>query len=354
MKLKTFSLLTTLTTPLAFANDAGQLDQQSAAITLTSETSAAIDSNNNTPSFPESFKPQGEAVLGLQSLESQEIAIQEEHWSGLPFLGKKAREMGYQLPIPLGFNVFYNKQEVGYTAQDAFKLGLKGQIIKPAKLPKLPDKVINIDKNIEIPADLISITGEDESVQLKVDAWILPFWNIYGLLGYTKGNKDIAMDLSSIGISQPLVLPIEYEAYNVGIGQVLAGQVEVIPGMHPFIFTAVTAFTNSWTTTTDSTIQTYIGSFRAGQRYAVPGGQLAVLLGYNYQLINQNITGSYSFDLPDGYLDVDYDVALKSQETSNMSVSMVYDFGPKQEWNMFLEYGFLNWNQVIFSIGRRF
>jgi len=340
MKLTTLALLTTLTAPLAFASDA----DTSAVTTLTSETSAAIDSINDTPSFPEAFKPQGEAVLGLQSLESQEQAIQEEHWSGLPFLGKKAREMGYQLPIPLGFNVFYNKQEVGYIAQDAFKIGLIG-------VPVLGDV------DAVIPADDVDITGEDESIQLKADAWILPFWNVYGLVGYTKGNKDIHVDLSNAqignsnrGLDIQFTLPIEYEAYNVGVGTVLAGQVEVIPDMHPFIFTAVMAFTNSWTTTTDSTIQTYIGSFRAGQRYAVPGGQLAVLLGYNYQLINQNITGNYDL----GSMSVDYDVDLKSEDTGNMSVSMVYDFGPKQEWNMFLEYGFLNWNQVIFSIGRRF
>lgn len=351
MKLTTLALLTTLTTPLAFANDAKPLDQQSdqksAAITLTPETSAAIDSSNNTPSFPESFKPQGEAVLGLQSLESQEIAIQEEHWSGLPFLGKKAREMGYQLPIPLGFNVFYNKQEVGYVAQDDFKLGLK----RERKIGPIQE----IDASI--PAEDVKITGEDESIQLKVDAWILPFWNVYGLVGYTRGHKNIVADLSNakidgnpVSLPFSIPIPIDYEAYNLGVGTVLAGQVEVIPGMHPFIFTGVMAFTNSWTTTTDSTIQTYIGSFRAGQRYAVPGGQLAVLLGYNYQLINQNITGSYVFDSAT----VEYDVDLKSEDTGNMSVSMVYDFGPKQEWNLFLEYGFLNWKQVTFSIGRRF
>ena len=335
MKLTTLALLTALTAPLAFAND-------TSITTLTPETSAAIEvGSNNAPSFPESFKPQGEALLGLQSLESQAQAIQEEHWSGLPFLGKKAREMGYQLPIPLGFNVFYNKQEVGYVAQDDFKLGLKGLTPK--------------DIEVSIPADDVVITGEDESIQLKVDAWILPFWNVYGLVGHTKGRKDILVDLSNTqigfipGMDIQFNIPIEYKAYNVGLGSVLAGQVEVIPGMHPFIFTGVMAFTNSWTTT-DSTIQTYIGSFRTGQRYAVKGGQLAVMLGYNYQLINQNVTGNYDF----GAFAVDYDVNLKSQETGNMSVSMVYDFGPKQEWNMFLEYGFLNWNQVIFSIGRRF
>ncbi|WP_017221621.1 hypothetical protein [Moritella dasanensis] len=335
MKLTTLALLTTLTAPLAFAND-------TTVTTLTPETSVAIDSvATESVGFPESFKPQGDAVLGLQSLESQEIAIQEEHWSGLPFLGKKAREMGYQLPIPLGFNVFYNKQEVGYVAQDDFNVKLNGL-------------------NVIVPKDDVTITGEDESVQLKVDAWILPFWNVYGLVGHTKGNKKIRVNPENVSnpalsLLPPFTLPIEYTANNIGIGTVLAGQVEVISGMHPFIFTGVMAFTNSWTTTTDSTIQTYIGSFRAGQRYAVPGGQLAVLLGYNYQLINQNITGNYAFpDLGRNGLDVEYDLDLKSEETGNMSVSMVYDFGPKQEWNMFLEYGFLNWNQVIFSIGRRF
>jgi len=338
MKLTTLALLTTLAAPLAFANDTG-------ITTLTPETSAAIDEDSHhTPSFPESFKPQGEAVLGLQSLESQGIAIQEEHWSGLPFLGQKAREMGYQLPIPLGFNVYYNKQEVGYVAQDDFKLGFK----KTNKRGQVTENTL------PLPAELVTITGEDESIQLKVDAWILPFWNVYALAGYTKGFKTIGLDLSEHGIPY-FDFDLNYEAYNVGIGNVLAGQVEVIPGMHPFIFTGVVAFTNSWTTTTDSTIQTYIGSFRTGQRYTVPGGQLALLVGYNYQLINQNVTGSLeSFNIGPNQYELSYDVDLKSEETGNMSVSMVYDFGPKQEWNMFLEYGFLNWNQVIFSVGRRF
>ncbi|WP_392340906.1 hypothetical protein [Moritella marina] len=134
MKLTTLALLTTLTTPLTFANDADQLDQQSAAITLTPETSAAIDSSNNTPSFPESFKPQGEAVLGLQSLESQEIAIQEEHWSGLPFLVRKPVKWAINSLSHWVLMFFMNKQEVGYVAQDSFKLGLKGQLVNSLRL----------------------------------------------------------------------------------------------------------------------------------------------------------------------------------------------------------------------------
>ena len=301
------------------------------------EATTEIHTADATRSFPHDFKPQGEAIVGLQSLQAQSLAIQEEHWSGLPFLGKQARERGYQLPIPIGFNVFYNKQEVGYVANNGFQIALG-------------------DLDLNIPSEDVIITGEDESIQLRADAWVLPFWNVYGLVGHTKGFKNIQVDLSNTqigfipGLDVQFTIPLEYKAYNVGLGTVLAGQVEVIPGMHPFIFTGVAAFTNSWTTATDSTIQTYIGSIRTGQRYSVPGGQLAVLVGYNYQLISQNVTGSVAL----GKLGLDYEVNLESKETKNMAVSMMYDFGPKQEWNLFLEYGFLNWDQLILSVGRRF
>ena len=278
---------------------------------------------------------------------------QPAHWSHLPIWGDKARELGYELPIPVGFNLYYNKQSVAYDAKDNFNLGLTGS-----------GWLHNINANVVIPADDVIITGEDESIQLRADAWVLPFLNIYGLAGYTKGHKDILADLSNAeglgpnGINMVLPIPIEYTAYNLGVGAVLAGQAEVIPGMHPFIFTGVAAFTNSWTTTTDSTIQTYIGSIRMGQRYDVGGDKLAFLLGYNYQMINQKISGSYDFNVPlfdkPGGLAIDYDVHLVSSESHKMSVSMVYDFGPNNEWNIFVEYGFLNWDQLLLSVGRRF
>ncbi|GIU24970.1 hypothetical protein L2719_20695 [Shewanella schlegeliana] len=278
---------------------------------------------------------------------------QPAHWSHLPIWGDKARELGYQLPIPVGLNIYYNKQSVAYDAKDNFNLGLRGS-----------GWLNNLNANVVIPADDVIITGEDESIQLRADAWVLPFLNIYGLAGYTKGHKDILADLSNAeglgnsGIDMVLPIPIEYTAYNLGLGAVLAGQAEVIPGMHPFIFTGVAAFTNSWTTTTDSTIQTYIGSIRMGQRYDVGGDKLAFLVGYNYQMINQKIGGSYDFNIPllgrPGGIAIDYDVHLVSSESHNMSVSMVYDFGPKDEWNVFIEYGFLNWDQLLLSVGRRF
>lgn len=301
-----------------------------------------------------SFSSESTEITKQAELNSSDIEREQpEHWSRLPFLGEKARELGYELPIPVGLGLYYNTQEVGYSAKDDFLLGLSGT-----------GKFGWLDSNVSIPSEDVVITGKDESLQLKIDAWVLPFLNVYGLVGHTKGQKNILADLSNAegipggGIDVVLPIPLEYEAYNVGLGTVIAGQAEIIPGMHPFIFTGVAAFTNSWTTATDSKIQTYIGSVRVGQRHDVYGGKLALMLGYNYQLINQKVTGSMTFDITSGTrpssVTVDYDVNLVSSQSHNMSVSMVYDFGPNNEWNIFAEYGFLNWDQLIVSVGRRF
>ncbi len=303
------------------------------------------------------------------------------HWSGLPVFGDKARELGYDLPIPVGFGIYMNTQEVEYIAEDDFNIvangGTMGKLCgassprsqaRPTPNPDRPPvekpEPVSGSCAMSIPADNVGITGKDESIQLRLDAWVFPFMNVYGLAGYTRGTKDIEADLSTLNIGDKqlsidatLPLHLEYEAYNLGIGTVLAGQFEVIDGMRPIIVTAVGAMTNSWTTTTDSTIRTSIGALRVGQRFDVPYGKLTVLGGYTYQMIQQNVSGSISLkDTPlNGLADtIDFDVDLKSKESSNMAVSAVYDFGDNKEWTLFAEYGFMNWNQFTFSLGRRF
>ncbi|CAH0526299.1 hypothetical protein [Vibrio hippocampi] len=282
----------------------------------------------------------------------------EAHWSGLPVWGDKVREMGYELPIPVGIGIYMNSQDVEYIANDDFKIaatnGLLGKAGDHCNIWQ------DCTTNYSIPKSDVDILGQDKSIQLRLDAWVFPFLNVYGLLGYTEGSKDIQVDLSNAemeGDPFPITgvqftLPLEYKAYNVGLGAVLAGQVEIAEGINPIIITAAGAITNSWTTTTDSTILTTIGAVRVGQRYDVPYGKLAVLLGYQYQSISQNVTGS--IDLGVIAEELHFDVDLESKETSNMSVAMVYDFGYQKEWNIMAEYSFLNWDQLIVALGYRF
>ncbi|MGF1699144.1 hypothetical protein L4D09_02335 [Photobacterium makurazakiensis] len=303
--------------------------------------------------------------------------IDNLHWSGLPVFGEQARALGYDLPIPVGFGIYMNTQEVEYIAENDFGILAKGGTLgrlcgfggssSSSRIPSKPSKPQpgSGECAMSIPAENVSITGKDESIQLRLDAWIFPFMNVYGLAGYTRGSKNILADLSNVtingrqtnGINATLPLNLEYEAYNLGLGTVLATQFTPINGMRPIIVTAVGAMTNSWTTTTDSTIKTYIGALRVGQRYDLPHGKLTLMGGYTYQMIQQNVSGT--IDLAGTELDnladtIDFDVDLKSKESNNMAVTAVYDFGDNNEWMIFAEYGFLNWNQLTFSVGRRF
>ncbi|MGB1322266.1 MAG: hypothetical protein ACPG5L_15150 [Vibrio gallaecicus] len=287
-----------------------------------------------------------------QASDLEDLVEQEKndaHWSGLPVWGEEVKAMGYELPIPIGFGVYMNSQDVEYVAMDDFKIDAIGGLLGGRN-----------GSHYVVPAEDVTITGQDKSIQLRADAWVLPFLNVYTLAGYTQGTKSIKADLSNATkdgnpFPVPATIPInlEYDAYNIGLGGVLATQFEVSKNINPIIFTLAGAITKSKTTATDSIIKTRIGSVRVGQRYDVPYGKLAVLAGYQYQNIEQNVSGSIA-DLGKLADKLDFDVDLKSKEVHNMSIAMVYDFGYQKEWNIMAEYGFLNWTQFMISAGYRF
>lgn len=282
-----------------------------------------------------------------------------EHWSGLPIWGEQARELGYKLPLPFGVSLLYNDQSVPYASKNDFKIVAHGGLVGGGP---------GGSQNVSVPKEDVDITGRDQSIQLRVDAWIYPFLNVFGIVGYTNGNKDVVASTKNVEVpGKPLLenalraigslpIPIEYEAYNVGLGAVIAGQVDPFD-MHPIIMTLVGTYTVADTTTTDNNIYTTVGSFKVGQRYDFFGGKLAGLLGITYQHIDQPVTGSYDFSgtpLSSLFNSVDYDVHIVSDETLNTDVTLMYDFGADEEWSVMVSYGFLNWKQTTFSLGRRF
>jgi len=281
------------------------------------------------------------------------------HWSGLPIWGEKAAALGHKLPAPIGISIYYNDQTVPYKSNNDFYITANGGVIGGGS---------GNSTDVVIDQNAVDIDGRDQSIQLRLDAWILPFLNVYGLLGHTKGNKDVVADTTNVSIpDKPVIeaalrkagslrIPIEYEAVNVGLGVVLAGQVTPWD-LHPIIMTVVGAYAIANTTTTDNNIYTKIGAFKVGQRYDVPGGKLAGLIGVTYQKIDQDIEGTYNFkgtSVEPLMETVDYKVSLESDETVNMAATIMYDFGKDEKWNVMVEYGFLNWNQVTFALGRRF
>lgn len=104
-------------------------------------------------------------------------------WSDfLPIWGKEAREAGYLLPLPFGISV------IGLTQEQPFKvskIGLQLDGKQHDDINNLIDDTITA-KNLRV---------SDTTYNLRLDAWIFPFWNVYGLVGKTTGQANLELDV---------------------------------------------------------------------------------------------------------------------------------------------------------------
>ena len=140
----------------------------------------------------------------------------EDRWSNfLPFLGQAACERGYVLPRPFGISVGYMHQEQPF---DVGNIYVNGIDVKGPGLAVV-DEVIN----------------EEGTVTLRFDAWILPFWNVYGILGRTDGDAEgpLEIDLEPVfpllcklpgnNCQVNTTFALDYDGDVLGVGTTVAG-----------------------------------------------------------------------------------------------------------------------------------
>ena len=84
----------------------------------------------------------------------------------LPFLADEARKRGYDIPLPLGFSPAYTYLQRDIKIHD-LRIGLNGAT------PQSVINFVNVGSRIKVNAGL----G-------RIDAFIFPFLDVYGLLGY--------------------------------------------------------------------------------------------------------------------------------------------------------------------------
>ncbi|WP_442910785.1 hypothetical protein [Kluyvera sp. CHPC 1.251] len=226
-------------------------------------------------------------------------AAPEERHSVLPFLGDEARKRGYELPLPFGVNINYMniRQNIDVDSINFNGLSLPG--------PKGP---ISLDNAFKINVGNTRERSKTET--LKLDAWLLPFMNVYGLVGYTDGHSvsQIGVDvLGPHGHSIPLLpkyknqlqnlaFQLDFKGTTYGIGTTLVGGVG----------NWFTAFDANYTQTQfdilDGSIDAFTISPRIGYRFNTPGidtlhlpsGKLNLWVGTMYQDVQQEFKGSLS------------------------------------------------------------
>jgi hypothetical protein len=178
------------------------------------EVAAAAEGPSNTPSdVPSLFvlnmaalAPFAAAFPTAQATETPAggVAVEEERWSSfLPLMKDEALARGYVLPLPFGAGATFTV--------------LSGRDIR------VRDLSVRVNNEPERSVSHIVDLGSESDVfnaNLKLDAWILPFLNVYALAGYVYNESKTHVHVSvpsvawitpsaavSIRWSSPLVSP---------------------------------------------------------------------------------------------------------------------------------------------------
>lgn len=154
----------------------------------------------------------------------------EDRWSNfLPILGQAACELGYVLPRPFGLSLGYMHQDQPFDVGGIFVNGID------VKTPGVA--VVN------------EVQNEESTYNLRADVWILPFWNVYGILARTSGQANGPLMLSLEPVFPALCgLPgndcnvdttfkLDYKANVRGYGTTIAGGYKDFFGMIDFNWT---------------------------------------------------------------------------------------------------------------------
>ena len=200
----------------------------------------------------------------------------------LPIWGEQVRARGFELPLPFGMGANYTYMDQGIKIRN-LKVGIGNPDIEVEGL------VFN------------DARSHDSAVTARLDMWLLPFMNIYGLLGPVNGEAEFDLDVSQVigglpglpPIFEPnktIDLNIDYNGFAFGGGITLAG------GYENFFASLDTNYTYSTVDIVDGRIDTITVSPRLGLLVNPPEikGALALWVGAMFMRYKQTVTDDIS------------------------------------------------------------
>ena len=321
-----------------YASDSGVAFAATARLIKTSVNEDLTDTGLSEVSFPNTgFKSVGE--------QGEDAPRVWEH--KLPFLAQKVIDKGYDLPLPYG---------VGFTYANVDQLQL------------LDELQVGINGSEIVPFDFVSFENArslSNSYSLKADAWVLPFMNVYVMLGKLHGHADIDIDLDGNGMLEQLdvtceglppsplcplledkifTLPLikaDFDGTTYGVGATFAAGWKGWFVALPFNFTYAD-MTGSQTDGINYTVTPRLGkTLNLGRN-----GNLSLFAGGNY--LNSDLTIDGTAETPDGLLSFDYIIDQQNKDKWNLLVGFNWDINKRLSWSA--EYdGFIGSRDAIIS-----
>ena len=263
----------------------------------------------------------------------------------LPIWGEQARQRGFELPLPFGMGANYVYMDQGIKISN-LKVGIGDPVIEISGL------------------DFSDARAHDSSVTVRLDMWLLPFVNLYGLFGTIDGEAKLDLDISRVTGSLPsLGLPpifepnktidlnISYNGFTYGGGVTLAG------GYKSFFASLDTNYTYSNVDIVDGNIKTLTISPRLGLLVEPPGimGSFGFWIGAMYMNYKQTITDDIRLNEIDPRLPpvgIDFKMDVQNDQPWNFLFGGQWEISKRLQ--ITAEGGVGDRQQVITGISYRF
>jgi len=252
----------------------------------------------------------------------------------LPFFAQDVIDMGFDLPYPFGISVIY----AGFHQElrlDELHVGLNGG-----------DKQ-DLDGFVSLDNSFV----ENQSVQVKADAWIFPFLNVFGLVGAVDGDAELEIVLDcSPGNPMPLlcaILPgqfptfpvrdLKYRAYTASVGATLAA------GWDEWFLALPVTYVWSDVDILSNTVQTFNFTPRIGYSFDVKNGNFYPYFGATYLDLDMTIVDSIQIN----GISIDYSIRQQNRDTWNALAGFNWDIS--KHWSLMMEVGFWGSRDNIIS-----
>jgi hypothetical protein len=247
------------------------------------------------------------------------VPLQSVADSALPFMKDLAGDT--ELPRPWGIGVDFYTMEQDYDIKNL-------QFVLPG---------ISLDD-----PSLVDVTNEVDHYDIQGDVWLLPFLNVFGVIG--KVNTDTLVDFSKVEIIglpfQLPTLPVSFDGTVYGLGFTLVYGTE----------NWFTSVTSTWTETDVSgDFDTNVSSLAVQPRVGLLRNNWRFWLGAMYLEVDEKHSGLV--ELP--FLgEVPFAVELVTKDNWNYAAGVGYVFSDRA--NLSLELGFGNRQHTLFNFNVRF
>ena len=177
---------------------------------------------------------------------------------------------------------------------------------------------------LAVDEDLIAIDNQIHEYNLKLDYWVAPFLNVFGIVGQLDGSTRI--DLSAARLPIPLThLSINYD------GEVYGGGVTLAVGGERWFASLTGIYTD---TNLSGDFDSQVSAIVVSPKVGLHGDRGAVWIGAMWQQAEEEHSGNLAIPFVGN---VDFAVKLAEESSTNLLMGM--SAGITEHWHVELEGG---------------